>query len=247
MDQRQRVLHNIKCLPPYAADTGVGTMSAITISREFGSEGDAIAQKVAQTLGYHFVDQKFIGTILGQYGYVEFDTEYKSLPTFWERFDAQREKQRDVMVTMLNRVILAVAHHGDVVILGRSGFEVLGNYANVLHVRLQAPFSIRVGRVMAQQEIPFEEAEAVVKKNDKVRQAFVEEFYKVPWGSIHAFDLVINTGKVFPDLATTWIVEAANTFVNNMEIGKPTTASIEVDRMMAEAVSDVLECKTAHR
>ena len=51
-------------------------MSVITISREFGSEGDRIAQKVAQTLDYHFVDQKFIGTILGQYGYVEFDKEY---------------------------------------------------------------------------------------------------------------------------------------------------------------------------
>ncbi len=111
-------------------------MSVITISREFGSEGDAIAQKVAQALGYHFVDQKFIGIVLGQYGYVEFDKEYKSLPTFWERFDAQREKQRDVMVTMLNQVIQAVAHHGDVVILGRSGFEVLGRFSDVFHVRI---------------------------------------------------------------------------------------------------------------
>ena len=85
-------------------------MSVITISREFGSEGDAIARKVAQALDYHFVDQKFIGTILTQYGYVEFDKEFSSLPTFWERFDAQREKQRDVMANMLNQVIQA--HHG---------------------------------------------------------------------------------------------------------------------------------------
>ena len=33
-------------------------MSVITISREFGSEGDAIAQKVAQALGYHFCGSK---------------------------------------------------------------------------------------------------------------------------------------------------------------------------------------------
>jgi cytidylate kinase len=206
-------------------------MSVITISREFGSEGDSIAQKVAQTLGYHFVDQKFIGQILGQYGYVEFDQEYKTLPTFWERFDAQREKQRDVMVDMLNRVILAVAHHGNMVLLGRSGFEVLGGFADVFHVRLQAPFSVRVGRVIAQQKIPFEQAELVVKNSDKVRRAFVEEFYRVPWGAIQAFDLVVNTGKVFPDMATTWIIDAAKTFVNNMEIDKPTTSSITVDRI----------------
>ena len=222
-------------------------MSVITISREFGSEGDIIAHQVAQTLGYHFVDQKFIGIILGQYGYVEFDKEYATLPTFWERFDAQREKQRDVMVNMLNQVIQAVARHGNVVILGRSGFEVLGGFADVLHVRLQAPFPVRVGRIMTQQQIPFEQAEAVVKKSDKVRLAFVEEFYRVPWNSIQAFDLVINTGKISPEAATNWVIDAAKTFVPSPEIDKPTIASIEVDRILAEAVSEVLECQETHR
>lgn len=221
-------------------------MSVITISREFGSEGDYIAQRVAQTLNYHFVDQKFIGIILGQYGYVEFDKEYATLPTFWERFDAQREKQRDVMVKMLNQVIQAVAHHGNVVILGRTGFEVLGRFADVLHVRVQAPFSVRVRRVMAQQKIPFEQAESAVNESDKVRVAFVEEFYGVPWNAIHAFDLVINTDKISPDFAVNWIVDVARAAVVSLETDKPTTASIVVDRILAEAVSDVLKCSQAH-
>jgi cytidylate kinase len=221
-------------------------MSVITISREFGSEGDAIARRAAQALGYHFADQKLIGTLLGQYGYVEFNKEYETLPTFWERFDAQREKQRDVMVTMLNQVIQALAHHGDMVILGRSGFEVLGGFADVLHVRLQAPISVRIGRVMAEQKIQFEEAELIVKESDRVRRAFVEEFYRVSWGAIDTFDLVINTGKIFPDLAATWIIDAAKTFVNNMEIGKPTTMSIKVDRILEDAVSEVIKCNKVH-
>ena len=222
-------------------------MSVITISREFGSEGDAIARKVAQALDYHFVDQKFIGIILGQYGYVEFDKEFSSLPTFWERFDAQREKQRDVMANMLNQVIQAVAHHGHVVILGRSGFEVLGGFADVIHVRLQAPFPVRVGRVMEQQGLSFEQAETAVKKSDKTRVAFVEEFYKIPWDSIHAFDMVLNTGKISPDLATNWLVDIAKVPVSSFEIDKPTTDSIVVDRILAETVSEVLNCDHAHR
>ena len=222
-------------------------MSVITISREFGSEGDAIAQKVAQTLGYHFVDQKFIGVILGQYGYVEFDREYKSLPTFWERFDAQREKQRDVMVTMLNRVIQAVAHHGNVVILGRSGFEVLRGFTDVFNVRVQAPFSVRVARVMEQQKLTLDEAEELVKTKDKVRLAFVEEFYKVPWGSIQAFDLIVNTEKISPDLATNWVIEGVKAFMTGRETAEPATASIVVDRVLENAVAEVLECKKTHR
>ena len=221
-------------------------MSVITVSRDYGSDGDIIAQQAAETLGYHFVDLKFIGTILGQYGYVEFDKEYKNMPTFWERFDVEREKQRDVMVTMLNQVIQAVAHHGNVVILGRSGFEVLRGFADVFHVRVQAPFSVRVGRVMQQQKVTSEEAELIVKSRDKVRLAFVEEFYKVPWGSIQAFDLIVNTGKISPDLATTWVINGVKAFMTGRETDQPTTASIVVDRVLAESVSGVLECKKTH-
>lgn len=222
-------------------------MSVITISREFGSEGDAIAQKTAQSLGYHFVDKHFIAQVLKQYGMLEFDKEYESLPSFWERFDAQRVKQRDVMVKMLDHVIQAVAHHGNVVLLGRSGFEVLGSFADVLHVRLQAPFGVRVGRVMGNQNISFEQAEAVVKENDKVRLSFVEEFYKVPWGAAHAFDLVINTGKIAPELAVDWILEAERSRMPLFETDKPTIDSIRVDRILADTVSDVLQCHRTHR
>jgi len=222
-------------------------MSVMTISREFGSGGDVIARQVAQALNYHFVDQKFIGTILGQYGYVEFDTEFATLPTFWERFDAQREKNRDVMADMLNRVIRTVAHHGNVVILGRSGFAVLGEFADVLHVRLQAPFPIRVQRIMAEENVSLEQATTTVEKNDKVRVAFVEEFYRARWNVTHAFDIVINTGKVSPDLAVNWVVEAAKTSVSRLESDKPTTVSIEVDRIMAEAISEELKCHQTHR
>jgi len=114
-------------------------------------------------------------------------------------------------------------------------------------VRLQAPFSVRVGRIMAQQKIPFEQAESMVKNNDKVRMAFVEEFYRVPWDAIHAFDLVINTGKVSPDLATSWVIDITKASMTSIEIDKPTTASIVVDRILAETVSDVLKCNQVHR
>jgi len=223
-------------------------MSVITISREFGSGGDVVARQVAHALDFHFVDQKFVSTILGQYGYVEFDKEYANLPTFWERFDAQREKHRDVMMSMLNRVIRAIAHHGNVVILGRSGFEILGGFSDVLHVRLQAPFPVRVKRIMEEQQITAEQAESAVKQSDKVRIAFVEEFYRVPWNAIHAFDLVINTGKIAPATAITWIVAAANTSIlTSLDAEEPMTSSIDVDRILAEAISDELKCKTVHR
>jgi cytidylate kinase len=100
---------------------------------------------------------------------------------------------------------------------------------------------------MAQQEIPFEQAESAVKNNDKVRMAFVEEFYRVPWDSIHAFDLVINTGKISSDLSASWVIDVAKTSVTSLETDKPTTSSIVVDRILADAVSETLKCSQTHR
>ena len=75
------------------------------------------------------------------------------LPGFWEKFDAYREKRREDVVHMLNRVVRAVAQHGNVVILGRSGFEVLTGYVDIVHVRLQAPQHVRINRVMLEMNI----------------------------------------------------------------------------------------------
>jgi hypothetical protein len=99
---------------------------------------------------------------------------------------------------------------------------------------------------MAQQKIPSEQAKAIVKESDKVRMAFVGEFYKVPWEAIQAFDLVINTSKISPDLATNWVVNAAKAFVIGTKTDKTLTDAIEVDPILASAISEKLKCNQTH-
>lgn len=216
-------------------------MSVITVSREVGSEGDTIAQQVAQSLGYHYVDKSLIGFLLRQYGLVEFDKDYEVLPGFWERFNAQREQRREQMVAMLTQVVRAVAQHGNAVIVGRSGFAILQGFADVLNVRIQTPLPIRVQRVMAQQAIDADQAETLVRENDKARQAFVESFYRARWDATTAFDLVIDTSKVAPALAVTWLVEAAKALDGMPPTDRPRCSSIQVDPILAKAVADALK------
>jgi len=221
-------------------------MSVITISREFGSVGDDFGERIAHELGYHCLCKEEIVVLLSQYGMVEFDQEYETQPGFWEGFKPLRDQRRSEMVAMLNDVVQAVAQHGNVVIQGRSGFAILKDYSDVLHVRLRAPLSVRIERVAAQQEMTAEQAAVVVKERDRVRTAFVEKFYGVPWDAIEAFDLVIDTGKISPDLAMPWVVSAAKALALSPVTGKPTASSIEVDSVLAKAVSDMLRCKTTH-
>lgn len=216
-------------------------MSVITISREFGSEGDTVAENVAQYLGYHLVDKAIVGALLSQYGLVEFDKEYDVLPGFRDKFSAQKSQRRDQMVAMLNQIVRAVAQRGNVVILGRSGFAILQGFADVLNVRIQSPFAVRVNRVMVQQALTAGQAEALVRDNDKTRTAFVESFYKARWDAASAFDLVVDTSKVSPDLATAWLVAAAKALDGRPAGDRPTCSLLQVDPILAKAVADALK------
>jgi cytidylate kinase len=221
-------------------------MAVITISREVGSVGHDFGGRVAQALGYHFVDKEFIAGLLEQYGMVEFGTEYETRPGFWESITSSRDRRRSEIVGLLNQVVQGVAHHGDVVIQGRSGFAVLQDYANVLHVRLRAPLPVRVERVMAQEQMTAEQAAEAVAERDKVRRAFVEDFYGVAWDAMAAFDLVINTGKLSADSAITWVVEAAKALDLRPATGRLTTRSLHVEDVMAHAVTTALRCEQVH-
>ncbi len=218
-------------------------MSVITISRELGSEGSYIAEKVAQALGYHFADKKTLEDVLTQYGFVEFDKEYDAARGLWARFDARTME----MINMLNRVIQAVARHGNVVILGRGSFAVLGGLADVLNVRIQAPLPVRRTRVMALQKIAEpERAEAIIKEADRARTTFIESYYSVHWNAANAFDLVIDTGKVVPDLAVTWLTDAVKAMPVQQTGEARLARTLTEDSILASVVSNVLKCQATH-
>jgi cytidylate kinase len=218
-------------------------MPAITISRQYGSEGDWIAAQVAKALGYHLADKAFIGQLLAEYGLIEFEREYETIPAFWERFDAQRERRRQQMTDMLNRVIQTLAWHGHIVIVGRSSFAVLRPFADVLNVRVQAPTATRIARVMAWQGLSFAEAEALVTESDRVRAHFIESFYETHWNDADAFDLVIDTGKITPDMATTWLIQAVKALEAQRPPEAPTVAALTVDPILARVVTQALACE----
>lgn len=218
-------------------------MTVLTISRESGSDGRHIAQVVAQALGYHFIDKRTIESILIQYGFVEFDKEYEAAPGFWDRLDPRKTE----LIAMLNRVLRGLARHGQVVILGRGSFAVLNDLADVLNVRIKAPLPLRVKRVMQQRGIfNQDQAQAVVTDSDRVRTAFIETFYGAHPDSTSLFDLVIDTGKVAPDLAAEWLIAAMKALPGKLTGLEPGTRTLEADSVLAVAIAATLKCEAAH-
>jgi cytidylate kinase len=222
-------------------------MAVITISREFGSEGSIVAEKIASALGYHLADKNTLEAILSEYGLLEFDRMYESIPGFWDRFDAHRMERRTNLIAMLNQAILALARHGNMVILGRGGFSVLAGLADVLHVRVQAPLPLRIHRVTQDPSIAEpSRAEILVNENDDLQKAFVESVYGTQWDSAKGFDLVIDTGKISTDSASAWVVDAVKALKVPDVSGVLTATQLQVDHILAATVVHFFNCDQEH-
>jgi cytidylate kinase len=211
-------------------------MTTITISRELGSEGREIARQVAATLGYSFVDKQIIEGVFRRYGLTKFDDLYTSAPGFWDVANANNL----LIVAMLNETMEALAQRGRVVIMGRGGFASLNQYADVLNVRIQAPFSVRVERVLAREKLfGRQQAEYRVRADDNARKKFIKMFYNREWDVETYFNLVIDTSAVSKGMAVNWIIEAARS-LDQKDFGPETLTAQQarVDPVLLDAITE---------
>lgn len=204
-------------------------MSVITISREIGSEGAVIAQQLARALDYRLIDKTMLESVLKQFGFVQFARNYEASASYWDRMDESRLE----MVATLNRVLKATASLDNVILLGRGAFVVLGGYANVLNVRLQAPLATRVQRVMDRRNLADRaKAEKIVKESDQVRASFIQSWYGVRWDIASYYNLVIDTSLVGSDMAVDWIVAAQKSVAQTTADSRRDLKSLVVDDLV---------------
>ena len=214
------------------------TMKTISISRLIGSEAAEIARRVAEASGYTLVNKGVLEGIFRQYGMARFGDLYTSPPNIWDLANARNLE----IVSMLNETMEALAHRGDMLILGRGGYASLSKYADVFSVRLQAPFSVRVERVMARENLDNRlRAEQRVKADDTAREKFVSRFYNQAWDNSSNFDLVIDTSTISIEMATNWILEGARAF-SQKEFGADavTAERAKVDPSLLDAINIAL-------
>ena len=213
-------------------------MAVITISNELGSGGVDIGQRVAQNLGYEFADKNISDRVFRQYGLTKFNQVYSTAPSILDLLNSDNL----LIVSMLNEILEALAQRGHSVILGRAGFAVLGRYADVLSVHIKATLPDRVQRVMAREGLT--EAAVVeeqVRDDDTLHRKFVQRFYNRQWDDPAGFGLMLNTSVLTADTVVNQIVAAARALEQQpLRQEAVTTATIKVDSVLADAVTQVL-------
>jgi cytidylate kinase len=230
-------------------------MSVITISRQYGSGGDAIARCVAATLGYDVIDkeQMIKAATLAKQGKPVFGpTSTLRFLTSWYRqqdpsfppnelcayelpdklFDKRCAdndtawRARAHRLSFFQTTIELLWKRGNVVIMGRGAHCALRSAPDVLRVRIVAPISARAHRLVSEEGFSYEEAMDVIVGADSLRARYVYESYQRHWEDESCYDLTLNTERIKQAAATDLIVSAAKELEGVLE-----TQALLADRL----------------
>ena len=197
----------------------------ITVSRELGSGGHTIGQKLAERLGVRFCDKELLRALSKKFDLTpssieRLKAEKKNwLSDFIKRIaaapspagfvgsDSVYGKEFNPTVTTdeifqaEKEILCALAEEESCVITGRSGFFVLKDHPNKADIFITASKESRIERTMRKQNFPREMAEDVLAKVDKARENYVERYAGVSRYDARNYNLTLNVDGLTEDQA----------------------------------------------
>ncbi len=194
----------------------------ITISREFGSGGHSIGEKVAKRLDIPFYDGEIVTRVAEESGYakelIEEQGEHTSIGNRW--FDISTasamyfQSPQDEIFLAQRRVILECAAQGPCVIVGRCSDYILKSEGiRALHVLIHADIEKRIKRVVERYgELEDISAKKRIAKKDKQRRTYYRYYTDQHWGNYENYDLALDSGTLGEETCEYIISELAKHF-----------------------------------
>ncbi|MBM3302435.1 MAG: cytidylate kinase family protein, partial [Deltaproteobacteria bacterium] len=193
-------------------------MAIITISRGTFSGGKAVAERLAERLGYPCVSREVILDAANEYGISEekLTTALKEPPHFWQ----QNPSKRIAYLSFVTAALLDRAKEGQLVYHGHAGHLLLAGISHVLRVRVIADMEFRVRAATERTGLSREQAIVAIEKVDKERMKWTRFLYGVEWQDASLYDVVLNLEKMSVESASETVVR-----MTELDDFKPTAAS----------------------
>ena len=187
--------------PKSSGDPGARYGPCLVVSRMCGSGGTSLARLVGERLKWQIFDREIVEEV-ARSAHVRrnlIESVDERVRSGWKDFRRMLLEGegigRESYLHHLRHVILALGHHGHVIILGRGAVYILPPDCAV-RVRLVAPLELRARRVAERENIPLSKAERRVEQTDAERAAFIREVFGKDVDSAENYDLVLNTGDL---------------------------------------------------
>lgn len=180
----------------------------ITISREFGSGGRLIGQKLADKLGVPYYDKLLLDRIAEESGFSKEmmeDAEKKAKNSFlYSLASAMGAGESGPESLSLNeRFFLAqfdtirnIASEGSCVIVGRCADYVLRGMPEATNVFVYAEEADKIKRAVEQYGVPENEVKKLMKDTDKARANYYVYHTGRKWGEPVNYNLSIDSGYI---------------------------------------------------
>ncbi len=196
----------------------------ITISREVGSGGRTVGEKLAEKLNVNYVSKELIKALEEKLNLTQAGIEHlKGSKKNWFTdifkqvapepkatikvggYTYSRDFQDPVTVQDVYdaevEILNAIADEGSCVIAGRSAFFVLKDRPNKVDIFITASKEHRIDRIMAKQNMKREEAIELMETIDQGRDNFVKRYTGLSRYDMRNYDLVLDMDYLTEDEA----------------------------------------------
>jgi Cytidylate kinase len=180
----------------------------ITISRQYGSGGRTIGEKLAESLGIPFYDKELLARAAKDSGFAQeiFESQDEkptksflySLVMDTHSFGYSSSSFSEMPIT--HKVFLAqfdtikrIADEGPCVIVGRCSDYALADYENAIHLYMHAPMEAKIKRIKRLYEYTESKAKDVINKTDKKRASYYNYYSNKKWGEASGYNLSIDS------------------------------------------------------
>ena len=196
----------------------------VTVSREIGSYGSEIAERVAARLGWHLVDRRLVHALARRLGVPLEEAAARdervspileriawnlsvALPEYVAGAPPLRPTDRHFR-ELTEHILRRALDAGPCVIVGHGAQVVFAGRTDAFHVRVYAPRDVRIARL--RERLGLDEAEAAdrVRRTDADRAAYLRRHYGRDWTDPALYHLQMNTAYFGADEAAELIVRA---------------------------------------
>lgn len=199
-------------------------LPVITISRQFGSGGHEVGEKLARQLDVPFYDKALIAMAAKQSGLSEevfAHADEKATSSllysmvmgsysFGARVPGINEMPiNDKLFIIQSDIIKKAASEGPCVVIGRCADYILREHDNCLNVFVHANKEERIRRSVAKKDCEERKAADFVTKKDKQRANYYNFYSNKRWDDLQNYDITIDTSRFTIDQAVELLIDAA--------------------------------------
>ena len=173
-------------------------MAIIMISRGTFSGGKAIAESVADRLGYPCLSREAtVRETVEKYNISEKEltAAMNETPPFWQQVHGRRLSY----IKMFSAMLMEHIREDNLVFHGHAPHLLLGSVSHVLSVRVIADNEFRITAAMKRKNLSREGAIAFIQKIDQQRDKWTQFLYGVEWKDPALYGILLNLEHISMD------------------------------------------------